>query len=242
MRARLEVQPERARRIRSHPLDELGAGARHVHERNVTLARRGARRVRILAVGVDEARAVEPAAHHGREQHRVRALRPHLVDEAHQVPPIVVRRRVVVRADLLVVVTELDEHVVARLHAVDDRPPAPLGDERPRAPPVHRAVGDAHLGGIEASLKRLAPSRLRPLVGLLLRHRRVTREPDGDRLRVRTEQREQQAQDADGRRHEGNLVSWLVGSLVGWTVAWCVELHRPLNQRAISASGLPRRL
>jgi hypothetical protein len=214
VRAGLEMQPQGARRVRTERLDERRARAGHVDERDVPLGGRGARGVRVPAVRVDEVRALESPAHDRCEQHGMSAARAHLVDEAQEISAIVVVRRVVRRADLLVVVAELDEHVVTGLQAVDDRLPPPLGDERSRAPPIHRAIHDAHPRRIEARLERFPPAGLGTLVRLLLRHRRITSEPHGDRLVAwyegsEHERREERAVGhAERYRESGETVKW----------------------------------
>jgi hypothetical protein len=82
-------------------------------------------------------------------------------------------------------VAELDEDVVARLYLIDERLPAPLGDEGAGAASVHREVVHAHSLLVEVLLQLLAPARLGPLRGELWCHRRVAGEEDGDGLALR---------------------------------------------------------
>ena len=84
---------------------------------------------------------------------------------------------------LLVVVAELNDDIVARLHPFQHLVPAPLVDERLRRAAVHGVVVHTDIVGIEAGLQRHAPASLlfavrRVLVGC----RRVTDDEDGSCL------------------------------------------------------------
>ena len=59
-----------------------------------------------------------------------------------------------------VVVAELDDHRIARLHHRERRCPAAFGDERPAAPPADGDVHDVHLRGVEVLPTFLPPAAL----------------------------------------------------------------------------------
>ncbi len=101
--------------------------------------------------------------------------------------------------DLLVVVAELNEDVVARLERALDRAPLSLVDERLRAAAVHRVVVDRHML-VEEIGEQLTPAALRiRLRRRLVRHRRVADEIHVDgRLGDRADDR------GDSERDEPN--------------------------------------
>src|SRR5439155_18999971 len=75
-----------------------------------------------------------------------------------------------------VVVAELDENVIARAQLIDNGLPSSLGNERPGASSVLRAVFNDYFVGLKKFSEHFPPAGFRSLLRWFLRHRRIARE------------------------------------------------------------------
>ena len=102
------------------------------------------------------------AAHHGVHQHRCSAL---FARFAHKLREVVVKRRtwvgMAVSLGLLVIVSELDDDVVARFDEREHLVPAFLVDETLGRTSVDGVVVHAHEGGVEVALQHHGPAAFR---------------------------------------------------------------------------------
>src|SRR5215471_19069830 len=126
---------------------------------------------------------VEPPPDNRRQQNRKGVLAPHFGDKSDQIVSIVrARCGITLRVfALLVVVSELDEDVIALSQSIDNGLPATFIDETLRASTVLRVILDSDFCAAELALQIFAPTRLGPFVGRLLRQRGITGEIDHDR-------------------------------------------------------------
>src|SRR6185312_3853091 len=100
----------------------------------------------------------------------------------------------------LVIMPELDQHIVAGLHAIQHRLPKPFSQERLRAAPVPRPVVDRYVR-IEETGKRHAPARLGICLSFLVRHRRIPNQPDPDLFLPRQKSDEEQGRYETSNSH-----------------------------------------
>ena len=143
---------------RSHAVESVGVDERvALHHPHAVLKRL---RAQLLVVVVLRRVDEEVPPHHAVHQHRYAALLARL---AHVAGQHVVERRagvgMAVLRGLLVVVAELDDHVVAGLHLLEHLRPAPLVEERERRAPVHGVVVNADVV-VEVALQRHPPPSL----------------------------------------------------------------------------------
>ena len=134
-------------------------------------------------MGVGQHAVDEMAADNRRQQHGRRPFRTRFVHIAPQVFGILRRRRIARRIiDFLVVVTELDEYVIARAQPVADARPPPLGAERLGRTAVGGVVLDDYRF-VEQRLEHVAPPAFGVLlVELLGGARRIADEVDAQRI------------------------------------------------------------
>ena len=113
---------------------------------------------------------IEAPPYHRRQQNRAGFARPDLGYEAPQIGLEGIRWRVALWLGLrLVVVSELNEHIVTVANLFQQGVPTSFLNERPRAAAVFRVVDDHDIVYPEPVLQRLAPACFRTLFRKLFR-------------------------------------------------------------------------